>query len=162
MKAFLFEVETNESEHDKEEMERKFIKEVAKLPILTEACDATVRDLLEKSLYFAISLLEIYIKKNTRIKRKEQRVEVDMLGDIIKRMVKKYSEVSVLCKRLYMIVIHLKLHNLNTFSSELSDQTIEYLDMCIKTIEGKEQTLLSYETVVVLLYNCLKIMLGFN
>lgn len=30
------------------------------------------------------------------------------------------------------------------------------------TIEGKQQTLISYETVVVLLYNCLKIMLGFN
>lgn len=61
-----------------------------------------------------------------------------------------------------MVIIHLKIHNLNTFSTELSDQTIEYLDLCIKTIEGKEQTLISYQTVTVLLYNCLKIMLGFN
>lgn len=85
-----------------------------------------------------------------------------MLAEIIRKLAKKYKETPVLCKRLFMIVIHLKIHHLNTFSTELSDQSIEYLDLCIKTIEGKEQTLISYETVVVLLYNCLKIMLGFN
>lgn len=44
----------------------------------------------------------------------------------------------------------------------MPDQTLEYLEMCIKNIAGKEQTLINYDTVVVLLYNCLKIMLGFN
>lgn len=51
-------------------MERKFIKEITKLPPLADVYDSKVRELIDKSLYFVISLLEIYVKKNTRVKRK--------------------------------------------------------------------------------------------
>lgn len=56
----------------------------------------------------------------------------------------------------------MKLHNSNLFFNDLHDQTLEYLELCIKAISGVEQTLINVDTVVVLLYNCLKIMLGFN
>jgi hypothetical protein len=36
-----------------------------------------------------------------------------------------------------MIIIHLKIHNLNTFSNDLSDQILEHLDLSIKTINNK-------------------------
>lgn len=60
-----------------------------------------------------------------------------------------------------MIVLHLKLSHTNTYSDDLPARLTEYLDLAIRRVEGKTQ-LIDIETVVVLFYNCLKVIVGLN
>lgn len=99
-----------------------------------------------------------------------------LLSKMVENLTETQPKTIALCRRLYMILVHLQLHNSNLYSTDLASQTLSYLSLAIEalsseavnknssvgTVKRVSESLISLDTVVVLLYNCLKTMLGFN
>lgn len=66
-----------------------------------------------------------------------------------------------LLQKLYIIILHLKLNHTNIYEHDLGSHVAEYLDLIMLHLRG-EGSLINSDAVVVLLYNCLKIIVGFN
>ena len=101
-------------------------------------------------------------------RKRASRQDLNVLDQVLEKTYEKNKvqekncAVDDLIRKLYMIVLHLKLSHTNTFSNHSgSADLVEYLEISMRRIEGKT-TLINMDLVVVLLYNCLKVMVGFN
>ena len=107
-----------------------------------------------------VTCLELYTKKTIFDKKHQNLIQIGFLFELIGEASRKFAMARSLCEKLRMICVHLKIHAFSAHEHHDFSQILNWYieNACFKLTN--ENTLLNYDTIIVMLYNCIKIMLG--
>lgn len=156
MEYFVFEV-VNSTEVALEQ-ERKLAKGLEKLPTAVEFARAGDWATVCSSLTLVTAYLELQLKKILSQKRVVGVAELKELGRQVMQLRESFPVSESYCQRAYGILCHLQIYTLNT-TARREERLLSLLHL-LTADAALSSPLLSLDTQIVLLYNCLKNLLG--
>ena len=146
-----------------EDQEKSFLTQLIRIDSLKKMYShQEIRHLLENSLYFLVTCLELYTKRTIIDKKNQVLEEIDFLIELVTSTTKKFPITMDLCQKLFIILIHLKIHVLSTQDQSNNCFQVKWLiDNACEKLTTQDH-LLSNDTIVVMLYNAIKTLLGLD